>query len=403
MAKDKDKVARIKSTPMNFEDTLEALPLYFKSGIVPLLLGHTGIGKTQLFEQYALAHNMDLIVLHVAQLEPSDFVGLYKTTEDGRTMNCPPNWLPYKKASEEKAKSGKPAIEFLVGGHTGEINPNGGIVFLDEINRGHEDIRQALYQLITTKRIHTYALPSNYFIGAAANPSNGYETYEFDAALVNRFAWVRFVPEAKEVFKYLTKQHGVNPLVEWLRTDEKLLDLGDDDFDVDGMVLSPRMTENGIKLWKSLEDKPKEFQRKVLETIMVPEKVQSFISFQEELKHCTWQEVIAGKKKEKVKELLANNRLDVLSTLINYFGDFFGKYEIGKTEVDVIPRAKEREYLNNAVEFLSVVPDELVCTFVDIFPRARFTDPKCILLDAKFREAMKPKLKKYAHLFKDKA
>jgi len=49
------------------------------------------------------------------------------------------------------------------------INPNGGIIFLDEVNRGHEDIRQSLYQLINKREIHTYKLPEGYTIVAAAN------------------------------------------------------------------------------------------------------------------------------------------------------------------------------------------------------------------------------------------
>jgi len=47
---------------------------------------------------------MDCVVIHVAQLEPSDFIGLYKIDEDGRTSNCPPNWLPYKTSEEEEVK-----------------------------------------------------------------------------------------------------------------------------------------------------------------------------------------------------------------------------------------------------------------------------------------------------------
>lgn len=410
----KASAASREGSTMNFDETSRALPLMFNAKhIVPLIWGDTGLGKTELVEEYAAANGMDCIVIHVAQLEPSDFVGLYKINEDGRTSNCPPNWLPYKTATGKDGRKvevsdGKglsTVMHALAIENSGEINPKGGIVFLDEVNRGHEDIRQALYQLLSRKRIHTYQLPDNYFIVAAANPGNGaagYEVYEFDPALLNRFAHIKFLPDAKETFKYLTGKYGVNPIVEWLKSDEKLLDLGDADFSVDGLKLSPRMTEEAILLWKGLENEKKEFQRKMLETLVVPEKVQSFLSFQEELKHCTWQEILAGKKKEKVADLVKINRLDVLSTLTTYLGDVFMTYEIGKTEREEIPRGKEDDAIKNLCDFLSTVSDEMKCTFCDMMPRTRFTDPTCILNNKTFRAVMKEHLVKYAHLFKTK-
>lgn len=404
----------INGSTFNFAETTRALPVFFKAkNIVPLIWGHTGIGKTELVEEYAAANNMDCIVIHVAQLEPSDFVGLYKIDEDNRTSNCPPNWLPYKTADGKEGrklevKNGKDlknVMQTLCQEHSGVINPNGGIVFLDEVNRGHEDIRQALYQFLSRKKIHTYQLPANYYIVAAANPgsgSGGYEVYDFDPALINRFAHVRFKPEAPEVFKYLTGKHGVNPIVEWLKTDQNLLDLGDDDFSIDGMKLSSRMTEEAILIFKAVENEDKVFQRKMLETLMQPEKVQSFLSFNEELKHCTWQEVLQGKKKERVKELVKTNRLDVLSTLVNYLGDVFKDYEIGTTEREEIPRDKEAECIKNLCGFLAEVSDELKCTFVDMFDRTRFMDKKAILHHPDFKAVMKEALVKYAHLYKTK-
>jgi len=277
---------------MNFKETIQFIDVLRKTGanLVPCLLGHTGIGKTELVEQYAASRNMDCIVIHVAQLEPSDFIGLYQIDEDGRTTNCPPNWLPYKDAdTASKKASNKMALNKIV---KGVINPNGGIIFLDEINRGHEDIRQSLYQLVNKKEIHTYRLPDSYSLVAAANPSNSYETYEFDKALTNRFAWVKFQPEIAESFEYLTKKHGSNPILDWLKTDKDLLDLGDDDFEIDDMLLSPRMTENAILLYNEITQENKATKRKFLEALIQKEKVQAFLSFEEEMQHINFKEVL---------------------------------------------------------------------------------------------------------------
>jgi len=393
---------------LNFTETLKALPMYFKAKIVPCLIGHTGIGKTQLAEQYTMKNGMDLIVIHVAQLEPSDFVGLYKTTEDGRTANCPPNWLPYKVGEGNKIDiDNKNITAFLTSGKNGYINPKGGIIFLDEINRGHEDIRQALYQFITTGKIHTYAKPGNYHIMAAANPSEHYETYEFDGALTNRFAWVKFQPTHEEVFKYLEGKHGRNHVVSWLRTNKDLLDLGNDDFEINDMRLSPRMTESSIMLYEELKEEPKEFTRKILETVVQKEKVQSFLSYLEEIKHISFTDVLAGKKKEKVKELISTKRNDVISTITLDLGDLFNKYQMGQEVSEYIPAGKEQDSIKNLSDFLKELSDggfdELITTFIDMFNRDGFNpnNKKSLYGNAYFRKALE-NLAKYKRLFGEK-
>src|ERR1017187_8891410 len=127
MAKPKDIKATSGST-FNIAELFMALPIFFKSKIVPLLWGHTGLGKTQIVQEYCAGEGWDCIMIYVSQLEPSDFVGLYKINEDGRTSNCPPNWLPYKTADgkvgrkiEATVTSIKDVVDFLES-IPGEIN-----------------------------------------------------------------------------------------------------------------------------------------------------------------------------------------------------------------------------------------------------------------------------------------
>jgi len=381
---------------MNFKETIKFIDAIRKIGsnLVACLLGHTGIGKTELVEQYAASRNMDCIVIHVAQLEPSDFIGLYQIDEDGRTSNCPPNWLPYKNAEVEKKSANKKALTKLT---KGVINPNGGIIFLDEVNRGHEDIRQSLYQLINKKEIHTYKLPDNYSIVAAANPSNSYETYEFDKALINRFAWVKFQPSKDESFEYLTNKHGSSPILDWLKSDKDLLDMGDDDFEIDDMMLSPRMTENAILLYNEIANESKTTKRKFLEALIQKEKVQAFLSFEEELQHINFKEILQGKKKDKVKQLLRDNRLDVLSTITLHLADYFDKFSFDGEGDDVIAKGKEAEAVKNLTDFMLATPAELNTVFIDACKCYTHTDS--IFHQKYFRTKLKEKLDNYKMLF----
>ena len=390
---------------MNFAETIKTLDYILTSNgisIVPLLLGHTGIGKTQLVQQYAAQRGMDLIILHVAQLEPSDFVGLYQINKDDRTSNCPPNWLPYKPMVVEfdKTKTKETLVDFIAS--QGFINPKGGIVFLDEINRGHEDIRQALYQLLTAKKIHTYSLPEKYSIVAAANPSDLYECYEFDKALVNRLAWIKFQPEASETISYLQGKHGKNLITSWVATDKSLIDYGSENFEVSDLTLSPRILDDIIPLYAKMDEakEKKEFMRQVFETMIPKEKVQSFLSYLDEMKFIGHKDVLAGKKKDKIKELVEMKRMDVLSTITMDLGDIFAD-TLDKVKVEGVKEGIDT-MVKNLCGYLTEIPEELCTAFIDKIPQEMYNNPKSILQHEEFRKALKPKLKPYARLFGNK-
>ena len=105
------------------------------------------------------------------------------------------------------------------------------------------------------------------FIIAAANPASKYECYEFDAALTNKFANIKFRPEVSETLDYLESKHGTNLFLTWLNTDKGLVELGEDDFEISDLRMTPRIIDNAITLCKELEDEAPAFQRKALETI----------------------------------------------------------------------------------------------------------------------------------------
>lgn len=378
---------------MNFAETLKAIDYFHhNTDIVPFLMGHTGIGKTDLVKQYALLKGYVLIIIHVAHLEPSDFVGLYKTTEDGRTMNCPPNWLPYIKNIKDTKK-----VEVI------EVDqPKGYVVFLDEANRAKEDMRQSMQQYILTKKIHTYESPANTYLVAAGNPSNKYETYDFDDALVNKFANIKFRPDVQESLDYLEHKHGGNPFHSWLSSDKDLLDLGDDDFEISGLKLTPRIADNAMRLYEPMANEPLPFVRKMYEAIMPKEKVASLLAFLEEIKHINYVDVLNGVKKEKVTELLKNNRRDVLSTIVHDLGKLYKEYELGtsdvKQEVKGI-KVSDKEARENCAAFLEACPSELATTFLNTL-QEKYNQKTCVLKDESFNKALSSKLKGFKDVIK---
>lgn len=377
----------------NFRETYKFVEICTKIDMVPLLLGHTGIGKTELYDLLAATQNKDLIVIHVAQLEPSDFIGLYKE-KNGRTYNAPPVWMPLKGSQVHefnKEKDDRTLVDFL---QDVTINPNGGYVLLDEINRGHEDIRQALYQLIDKKKIHTYALPDNYNLGATANP-NGYEVYEFDKALVNRFAWVKVKPLATETIEHLERKYSNNLVTNWLKSDKGMLEYGDD-FEVKDLCYSPRISEKHIRLYQELthleaEFNNKEFKRKCLETIMPKEKAQSFISFLVECESINYKDILLGNQASQLDKLIKDKRLDVLGNIVYDLADFFSEWETGK-EVKEFKISKEKEVIQNVTDFFLKIPQDTCMLFFDSMKKHSFPKKTGIVYQPVFYKALKEKL-----------
>lgn len=342
------------------------------STIVPLLLGETGIGKTELVREYCEEKGLDLIVLHMSQMEPSDFNGLFKVNKFGKTDICSPSWLPWLTVEEfeDIKKNQNLSEEELKKLEKGVINPKGGIVFFDEVNRGHEDIRQSMYQLINERRTNHYDLPKNYTIVAAANPTDGYETYEFDKALINRFAWIDFQPSAKESATYLAQKYPNSIFAPWILMNEEMLEISpsqtnsafDNSMD-DKKSFSPRIVENLMILSIVLEERGEKtsFKNKVYRSIAPKGKVDSMLQWDAEAKNLiSIDDVLSGKGKEEVESYIKKQRMDLISVLTQRLSQFFTSYEFSAPRTE-----KEDAMVKNLFDFLHAVPREMAFVFIN--------------------------------------
>lgn len=385
---------------MNFKETLKFLKIITKTDLVPNLVGHTGVGKTELATQFSAWLGYKLIIVHMAQLEPSDFIGLYKTTAEGRTMTCPPVWLPFD--SDEVVNNDKVTV---VNG--GKKNHKGYVILLDEINRGQTDCRQAMYQFLSTKCLHTYqapnktihleingeklSLPETILI-ATSNPTEGYETYEFDDALNQRLANVYFQPDVEETLTYLKGKHGDNLILSWLKTDTGLLEYGNE-FRLPEVKLTPRTSDHAMKLWPCIENEDGSFLRKCLETIMPKDKAVSFISFMDEMKNISKIDVMNGVTSEKVKLLLKNNRLDVLSKICNDLSEILNQYTFGETDLGSLSgvTVSNEKAVGNIAAYLVSCPADMVMMLFNSLEKA-YGGRNSIANDPTFTKVLAPKM-----------
>ena len=184
----------------------ETLPYLFKAGLVPLLIGRHVIGKSQSVKQWCDANGYDMVDLRLGQMsDAGDILGLPDFTTDAKgnkiaTKFMRPSWLPTRPKT---------------------------VIFLDEINRAHKDIMQAIFQLVLDKRIHEYVLPEDCYIVAAANPNTEeYETFDFiftEKALQDRFVHIKLEPSKDEFFEYFRNAKGSPAVLGFLQEHDYIL------------------------------------------------------------------------------------------------------------------------------------------------------------------------------------
>lgn len=155
-----------------------------EAGEVPLLVGHFGVGKTDIAKQIAMENGRKIIILILSQMEPGDLIGLPSRQED-KTVFLKPDWWP----------------------ESGEC-----LIVLDEINRAHRSIRNAIMQLLIDRRIHNHILPEGVWIMATMNPPD--EEYDqadliTDPAFISRFFVLHVSPTVEE-WKEWAKINGVD-------------------------------------------------------------------------------------------------------------------------------------------------------------------------------------------------
>lgn len=162
----------------------------------PLLLeGPTGVGKSQLVEQFCRSRGLQFRVLDLSLLEPPDLVGL-PVIRDGRTHYAAPAELP---------------------------DDGQGVLLLEELNRAELPVMQPALQLLSARRLHAWELPPGWSCVAAINPEgDDYDVRRLDAALRARFlqvhvradrdAWLAWAERA-EVFPALRAVVAAHPQV----------------------------------------------------------------------------------------------------------------------------------------------------------------------------------------------
>jgi len=173
-------------------DRLRTILNRFVEAQIPVCVwGHRAIGKSQLVHSLATDYARDtggwkagelpcLADVRLAGYDPADLMGMPARNEgELRTRFLPPDTMP-------------------IGDNASDLFFGFGVLFADELNRAESAVVNAVFQLLTDRRIGRHELLFGWSIIIAANPTQGYDVNTFDQALITRMGHIVFSPAHPE-------------------------------------------------------------------------------------------------------------------------------------------------------------------------------------------------------------
>ena len=194
---DKLNVSRI-----NPGDMLEIIKVSYAlrlEGIVPIMHGSPGIGKSSIGAQAAKDLGINFIDVRLGQIMAEDLRGLpYLDREAGASGYLPPDFLPRDGA---------------------------GILMLDEITCSDQRVQNAALELLLDRRLGSYKLPDGYMILAAGNDaSHGALTFELSTAAADRMMHYHVVADPEQWVSWAQKNELDPSVVTFIKMRPDYLD-----------------------------------------------------------------------------------------------------------------------------------------------------------------------------------
>lgn len=250
---------------MSIRELKDVLKYTYLSNKAVLINGKHGIGKSTVVEQFGKENNLYVEVLNLSVMEATDLVGnpyIEESNSRKSTIYVEPYWFQKiidrawpldndindlefndlelknyilssvgKELKITRYNLNNIYCDFynldnselqLVSNQTNLVNKKsmGSIIFLDELNRAPQDVRQPALQLVLDKKIQNHKLPfingKQTFIVSAINPSDLYQTYELDIALLDRFLIVDLKVDLNEWIDYAMSINVDNSIIDFV-------------------------------------------------------------------------------------------------------------------------------------------------------------------------------------------
>ncbi len=296
---------------MNIKQAFLAMDACFAASLTPHFIGLHGIGKSAMVYQYGELRGYDVVEIRVGLMaDAGDLVGIQefikckKSGEALSTRHILPDWFMKAVGDvESAAKNSKPVI-----------------IFIDELNRGHKDLLQAIFELVYDKSLKGVKMRKDCQVVAASNPpTDDYAVLDFnDSAFQDRFVHVKLEPSQQEFIEYARTIGKIdNSVIDFIQDYPAMLENKDlKGFDLDFVKPSRRSWDRVSKLLKA--GVAKEIELELIMGIVGMQPALAFTKHREtNFKIIKADEVLNNYRKVK-KDVIAaasKSRADLLGTL----------------------------------------------------------------------------------------
>ena len=165
----------------------------FNAGMVPMLRGSPGLGKSDIVHGIARENNFEVIDMRLSQSDPTDLNGFPKFTGD-RAGYAPMDTFPLE---TDELPEGK----------------NGWVLFLDEFNSAPLSVQAAAYKLVLDRRVGKFKLHDRVFIVCAGNKEDdGAIVNETSTAMQSRLVHMELVVDLPEWLNWAAK-NDISPMI----------------------------------------------------------------------------------------------------------------------------------------------------------------------------------------------
>jgi len=318
---------------MRLHDIKQSLPYFFKAGVVPCVWGKHGIGKSQIFRQYAEENGLTFVDIRLGQLEVGDLLGLPEIVDgtNGKiTAYATPDWL-------EVAKSGNC------------------LILWDELNRARPDVLQAIFQAVLDFQYHGVKFAPTTYQAVACNPNSiEYQVTELDAALMSRFCHIKATPSNSEWIDYAENTKHHDSVIDFIKQYPNMLGNESVNYNLDIKPNSRSWTMlSRIMSTKPSEELLTEMAAGLIGLAATTNFIESLHEFEKPI-HAVdvfdnWSEV-RGKVKKFSEPKGA--RVDLLKIAADEIIKIV--HNLAKDNQDINPKRKK-----NVIEFIKTVPREL--------------------------------------------
>lgn len=250
-----------------------------------MLYGQHGIGKSEFLKNAASAMGLEVVVVDLSLMEPTDLLGL-PYQKNRRTVYAPPAFLPE-------------------GGN--------GLFIIEELNRAPRYMQAPCLQLLTERRLNEYCLPGGWVPCATANPSDSsYFVDKMDDAMNSRWINVLVHPSETQWLIWGRKKQLHPAVLEYV---QNTCPFSDPNANPRAWVYAAKLLEK----WENFPHRNQEVLHTLLSGVLTTKWADSFLShYQGRGKRLSPEQIMRNYPANRltVKNWVAKSRLDQIQSTL---------------------------------------------------------------------------------------